>query len=414
MKKTHLLALALSLLESAMPDANGAGFVSTSSMHYARASHTATVLPNGKVLVAGGFGAAGTSAELYDPATGMWTVTNGMHASRAGATATLLPNGKVLVAGGGQSGGSYIPSTSAELYDPTTGTWKVTGSMKKGQVLHTATLLPNGKVLVVGQPDTELFDPAAGTWTDAGSVGSGIASFVHTATLLPDGKALLVGWYQDTELYDPTAGTWTTTSAPSSLPPNRGYDTATLLLNGKVLAASGGHVSAAELYDFRSGTWSATGSLTWDRDYCEATLLRNGQVLITGGYQQETDTPVASGELYDPTTGTWTVIPMNGPHFNHTATLLPNGKVLVAGGLNSSFSSLSSAELFEPDSDGAAPSMTILHQTNQILSFSWTGVGTLEQADSLTTLNWQPAPIQDNPHIINTTDPMQFFQIKVE
>jgi Kelch motif protein/galactose oxidase-like protein len=394
-------ALGLSL--ATIQHVKGAGFVSVSPMNIARNYHIATLLPNGKVLVAGGF--PGTSAELYDPATDTWTVTGSLRVARAGSPATLLPNGKVLVAGGTQSGGSLQSSASTELYDPATGRWTLTGSMKHARIglSSTATLLPNGKVLVVGGDATgssELYDPASGTWTLTGSASTG-----GRATLLPNGKVL-----RGAELYDPATGTWTPTGAPST---NR-YVTATLLLNGKVLVASGNRTFTAELYDPASGTWSATGSLTWDRDFCTATLLRNGQVLIAGGYQQETDTPVASGEVYDPASGTWTEIPMNEPHFSHTATLLANGKVLIAGGNGWNVSLLSSAELYEPDPDGATPFMTILYNANQIMSFYWTGAGTLEQSDSLTTPNWQPAPIQDNPHIVSTTGAMKFFRVKAD
>lgn len=330
----------------------------------------------------------------------MWTVTGALRAPRHFHTATLLPNGKVLIAGGGQGAGGQ-PIASAELYDPATGRWTLTGPMKHARVVPLATLLPNGKVLVVGgAPGAELYDPSSGTWTDTASPSTG-----GTPTLLANGK-VLVG----AELYDPATETWTATGAPST---NR-YVTATLLLNGKVLVASGNRTFTAELYDPESGTWSATGSLTWDRDYCTATLLRNGQVLVTGGYQQETDTPVASGEVYDPTTGTWAEMPMNEPHFSHTATLLPNGKALVAGGVGWGLQLLSSAEVYEPDADTALPSITVLHNANQIMSFSWNGVGTLEQSDSLTTPNWQPAPIQDDPHIISTTGAMKFFRVKGE
>jgi hypothetical protein len=222
--------------------------------------------------------------------------------------------------------------------------------------------------------------------------------------LLANGKVLAWG-----SLYDPVTGTWTTTGASST-----NYDTAQLLLDGKVLAAANSRTFTAELYDPNSRTWSPTGSLTWDRDYSTATILRNGQVLVTGGYQQETDTPMSSGEVYDPTTGTWTEIPMNEPHFSHTATLLANGKVLVAGGLGWGLSLLASAEVYEPDADTAIPSITILHNANQIMSFSWRGAGTLEQSDSLIAPNWQPAPIQANPHTISTTDAMKFYRVKAD
>ena len=124
-------------------------FNTTGSMSVARSRHTATLLNNGKVLVAGGGGGSScfASAELYDPATGTWSTTGSMNVARSGHTATLLNNGKVLVAGG--TGGS-LPFASAELYDPATGTWSTTGSMNVSRGHHTATLLNNGKVLVAG------------------------------------------------------------------------------------------------------------------------------------------------------------------------------------------------------------------------------------------------------------------------
>src|SRR5436189_278401 len=118
----------------------------TGSLNTERYSHTATLLPNGMVLVAGGGGGSDSrSAELYDPASGTWTTTGSLNTGRAEHTATLLPNGMVLVAGGSGSSGALA---SAELYDPASGSWTTTGSLNTARQLHTATLLPNGKVLV--------------------------------------------------------------------------------------------------------------------------------------------------------------------------------------------------------------------------------------------------------------------------
>ena len=118
------------------------------SMSTARLRPTTTLLPDGKVLVAGGrAGSYQSSVELYDPATGTWSSAGNMSTARFGHTATLLPNGKVLVAAG-DSGSGY--QSSAELFDPATGTWSPTGSMGTGRINHSATLLPNGKVLVAG------------------------------------------------------------------------------------------------------------------------------------------------------------------------------------------------------------------------------------------------------------------------
>jgi N-acetylneuraminic acid mutarotase len=151
------------------------------------------LLPNGKVLVAGGSGL--TSAELYDPASGTWTVTGRLANGRESATATLLPDGRVLVAGGVHTGGVYTKLTSAEVYDPISGRWTATGNMVaiRGFGIP-ATLLPDGKVLVAGgsgSASAELYDPASGTWTATRSMEAARAD--QTATLLLDGQVLVAG-----------------------------------------------------------------------------------------------------------------------------------------------------------------------------------------------------------------------------
>jgi hypothetical protein len=184
-------------VSSAPLDPNGCSlWTPTGSLNTARDSHTATLLPNGMVLVAGGFGPVRASAELYDPVSGTWTPTGSLNTARAQHTATLLPNGMVLVAGGFDS--NVNPSASAELYDPASGTWMPTGSLNTARTTHTATLLPNGMVLVAGGfgasgdlPNAELYDPATGTWTPTGSLN--VARTFHTATLLNNGMVLVAG-----------------------------------------------------------------------------------------------------------------------------------------------------------------------------------------------------------------------------
>ncbi len=178
------------------PDA----FEQTGSLATGRYYHTATLLPNGKVLVVGGrtgfpSGVILASAELYNPESGTWTTTGSMGGTRWIHTATLLPSGKVLVAGG-QGGSGYL--ASAELYDPTSGTWSSTGSLDVAHSSPAATLLPDGKVLLAGGlsnggalASTELYDPETGTWTTTGSMGG--TRWIHTATLLPSGKVLVAG-----------------------------------------------------------------------------------------------------------------------------------------------------------------------------------------------------------------------------
>jgi hypothetical protein len=326
----------------------------TGSLNTARYSHTATLLSNGTVLVAGGYnGGAIASAELYDSATGTWTYTGSLNTARYSHTATLLYDGRVLVTGGQNSDVSSL--ASAELYDPATGTWTYTGSLNVGREGHTATLYPYGTVLVAGGNNNgaiasaEYYDPATGTWTYTGSLNTARVS--HTAMLLPNGEVLAAGGddgapVASAELYNKTwMGTWTYTG---SLNVPRYVHTATLLSDdGRVLVAAGFNgdfLTSAEVYDSATGTWTVTGSLNTARGYHSATLLSNGTVLVAGG---NNNGAVASAELYDPATGTWTYTgSLNTARDSHTATLLPNGEVLVAGGEEQGLT-LASAELYD-------------------------------------------------------------------
>jgi hypothetical protein len=171
-------------------------------MNVRRFDHTATLLPSGQVLVAGGLasGAALASAEVYDPLSGRWTLTGSLRTARSQHTTTLLPSGIVLVAGGADGNGNGL--ASAELYDPASGRWTTTGAMSMPRVDHTATLLPSGQVLVVGGCNAssagcsvlgsaERYDPASGEWKPAGTLAT--ARLDHTATLLPSGQVLVAG-----------------------------------------------------------------------------------------------------------------------------------------------------------------------------------------------------------------------------
>jgi hypothetical protein len=366
------------------PCAGQSGWTATGSLGTRRYVHTATLLPNGKVLVTAGYSSSGdlASAELYDPATGTWTATGSLGTARGLHTATLLLNGKVLVAGGVGNSGDLA---SAELYDPASGTWTATGSLNTARDSHTATLLPDGNVLVAGGLNSpgdlvsaELYDPASGTWTATGSLGT--ARRDHTATLLRDGKVLVAGGLDSSnfptrsaELYNPASGTWTGTG---SLNTARAYGgTATLLPSGKVLVAGGSIVSeilaGAELYDPLSGSWGATRSLGTGRYEHTATLLPDGKVLVAGGFGTSIPRPLASAELYVPVSGTWSATgSLRTARQFHTATLLPNGNVLVAGGIGSS-SDLASAELYVPPPPPiTGPPVAITNPATLIASFS--------------------------------------------
>lgn len=331
----------------------------TGSLVMGRMEHTATLLPNGKVLVAGGSGCMPpfvpgwicASAELYDPASGQWAATGSMGAARLGHTATLLGNGRVLVAGG--SGCQDMPvCTSTELYDPATGRWVPGGHMSAWRFFHTATLLHNGDVLVAGGvlcaagacASAELYDPASGRWQTTGRLHEG--RFLHTATLLPTGRVLVAGGEgclpihicASAELYDPATGAWHETGRMTV---GREEHTATLLHSGQVLVAGGygcgpSNVCAgAELYDPATGRWRPTGRMAQARAGHTATLLPDGEVLAAGGYgcDRQGCHHLASAELYDPATGTWRAAGrMHRVREYQTATLLTNGRVLLAGG----------------------------------------------------------------------------------
>ncbi len=275
-------------------------FTITGSMSTARYIQRMTLLPNGKVLVTGGASAANqsyASAELYDPVAGTFSSAGSMSTSRLHHTATLLPNGKVLIAGGAVSGG-FVVTASADLYDPATGTFTPTGSMSVPRNEHTATLLRNGEVVTVGgesgwgggtrYSSAELYDPATGTFAPTGSMNT--IHVAHIAALMADGRVLVAGGIAATatistaEIYDPD--TWQF-SPTGSMNASRHYFDAVLLGDNKVLVAGGtsgpSPLASAELYDPASGTFSPIGPMNYPRAYCSLIKLANGQVLATGG-----------------------------------------------------------------------------------------------------------------------------------
>jgi WD40 repeat protein len=286
---------------------------------------------------------------------GTWKATGSLALGRILHTTTLLKGGlQVLTAGGF--------NTTSELYDVATGTWTRTGDTLSTHRYHTMTLLPDGRVLIAGggsclttDPSSELYYPDLGVWKATGSLV--VFRSHHTATLLPNGKVLVTGGEDSTgatlssvELYDPATGTF---SLAGHMGAARRDHTATLLPNGKVLVAGGGDdarelLTSAELYDPESGTWTPVGALGTPRRFHTATLLPNGKVLAAGGGSWD----VASGtsaELYDPATGRWTATgSMGTPRRLHTATLLPNGKLLAVAGYHQATGILTAAEFYDP------------------------------------------------------------------
>jgi Galactose oxidase, central domain/Abnormal spindle-like microcephaly-assoc'd, ASPM-SPD-2-Hydin len=349
----------------------------TPSMNTARNGATATLLPNGRVLIAGGYN-GGTSSlsstDLYDPATNTFAAsTPSMHIGRDGATATLLPNGNVLIAGGSYG---FSALQIAELYNWGSNSFPSTVLMNMARAGATATLLPNGMVLIAGGvtnggplPTTvELYDTASGTFVPPTAASPppsmNAGRYAATATLLPNGKVLIAGgadlnagYLDSTELYDSATNTFAPQGATPVMNTPRRSATATLLPNGKVLIAGGwntnSHIdlSSTELYDPAANTFAppaATPVMNTARDQATATLLPNGKVLIAGG--EAIGAIFSSTELYDPGTNSFAAsTPMMNAARNFTAAivLLPNGKVLIAGGYDNNVS-LSSIELYTP------------------------------------------------------------------
>ncbi len=377
-KTTGFLLLSLMLLpvlcfsRGGIPWPSGPGSVSEiGAMHIARASQSSTLLPDGKVLIAGGFAGSGgeydpyRTTELYDPGSGTFELAASMSIGRSGHTATLLKNGKVLMVGGWT--GRYDIRQSAELYDPATNTFAPTGDLVVERAGSTATLLVDGRVLIAGGGDreenalasAEIYDPATGKFSLTGNMVEPRGAF--TATALKDGRVLIVGGssghyrsqnvYRSAEIYDPATGKFTLTGDMSA---GRHKHAAILLRSGRVLIVGGsdnrdwhGEYASAEIYDPASGSFSSTGAMSTARFKLPAAvaLLPNGKVLVAGGG------PFA--ELYEEATGTFTKVPgsLGAARFFASVTSLPGGKALIAGGYAESGGSLpatAAAWLYQP------------------------------------------------------------------
>jgi hypothetical protein len=353
-----------------------------------RADQSAIALQDGRVLIAGGttngnVGGVTATAEIYDPMAQTFTQTGSMSVPRQGATATLLNDGRVLLAGGVQNIGFRSELSSAELYDPIAGTFTATGSMRTAREGHTATLLRDGRVLVAGGSDNgthtldsaELYDPSTGTWSFAGHMT--VPRVAHVAVLLGNGNVLIAGGgrgdrpggyiaYQNAETYSPEFAQFNPVAAHMK---NDRVGAAALLLDdgralivggksGQVLTSFGpgtlnlnsmAPLDTAEVFDPESHSFIATGKMHAPHYLPRLAKLQNGYVLVTSGWQQKGPVVVgmASADVFVPQSSTFSQVPpMHVARLQNSSTILPEGNVLIAGGIDGSSNVTASVEFY--------------------------------------------------------------------
>ena len=400
------------------PSFSTSAFTGTGSAVNTRFAHVAMRLSDGRMLVAGGIsGISGLkTAELYDPATGTWSVTGSMAFERIGLAAAPLPDGRVLVAGGArfnQACADPPAGNSAEIYDPATGVWSLTSNLAQARTSGLAVALADGRVLFVGggsrcgvvYANADIYDPATGVWTATGALN--VARQSPAGVLLPDGRVLVAGGagvspfpsLASAEIYDPTTGVWTLTGSMHD-PRMWAFDDMsaanfmTLLPDGRVLAAGGlnrcntsgcdiAFLTSAELFDPATGTWTATGSLAAGRWRHQMTLLPDGHVLVAGGRQG--GAILGSAEIYNPATGVFNPAgALVTARQDFTAPLLTNGSVLLAAGQGVA-GILKSAELFTPNHAPTADVAPPVAAANEGSAVNFDGRGSSDpDGDSLT------------------------------
>jgi len=357
----NLLVAVMPIETAARADSRVGSVSPAASMLEPRSGHSATLLRDGKVLIAGGMRRNQDfyrSAELYDPATGKFQPTGEMSAARVGHAAVLLQSGKVLIAGGWVGRGC---TDSAELYDPSTGKFRVIAKMTARRGEPRATMLANGDVLITGGDDhdgpsghlasAEVFRTATLSFQATGAMHH--ARVAHTATLLNDGKVLVAGGKGENlttkaELYDPKTGAFSVTG---SLVTARYKHTAGLLPDGRVLIAGGsddrdwsGNLNSAEVYDPGTGKFAPTSSMNDSRFKLpeEAVQLGAGRLLVAGGSRET--------EMFDPASKKFFAVSglMNDKWHYMTETKLRDGSVLLAGGYADSDQATAQTWIYRP------------------------------------------------------------------
>jgi N-acetylneuraminic acid mutarotase len=321
---------------------------SATTMNFARAGHTATLLPDGKVLIAAGCIVDGCedrltrTAEVFDPSKNTFSNTGRLAVARVGHAAILLNSGKVLIVGGWAGPDA---TASAELYDPTTKVFAMTGSMNEARDGFTATRLTDGRVLIAGGyrgnmqrlSSAELYDPRQGTFTVMGRMGT--ARMSHSASLLPDGRVLIVGGTRSrgevlssAEIFDPVAGIFQTASGLRS---PRHKQAAVTLNDGRIMMLGGadanefnGQFSSTETFNPKSGQFVSSAEMKAARFKISdaATLLADGEVLIAGSDR--------TAEIFNPITNTFRAVSgqLDAERSFSTVTRLLDGRVLIVGG----------------------------------------------------------------------------------
>jgi WD40 repeat protein len=346
-------------------DATGTEHISNgSNMNLARAGHTATLLPDGNVLIAAGCIVDGCedrltrTAEVFESSKNTFSSTAQLSVARVGHAAVLLDSGKVLIIGGWAGSDA---TASAELYDPSTHVFVTAGSLHEARDGFTATRLNDGRVLIAGGyrgnmqrlSSAELYDPRQGTFMITGRMGT--ARMSHSASLLPNGRVLIVGGTRargevlsSAEVFDPGTGTF---QMVSSLHTPRHKQAAITLNDDSILILGGadanefnGQFSSTETFNLKSGRFvlSATMRAARFKIPDAVTRLANGEVLIAGS-----DRTV---ELFDPIRKTLRTVSgqLDAERSFSTVTRLPDGRVLIAGGYDPNIRVTNRTWLYNP------------------------------------------------------------------
>jgi N-acetylneuraminic acid mutarotase len=357
-------------------------WTATGALQVARGYAPMVRLGDGSVITAGGQDQYTyfSTAERYDPSAGTWASAGSISQAATGQVAVALPDGKALFAGGTDGFAYYV---GGDVFDPVAGTWTQTPAMVNAHAYGAAASLANGDVLVVGGYDggatlttakVDIYDASEGTWSAGPPLPDGVGRFGLTATTLADGRVLVAGG-DDGSLSSgstlPSAAIYTSGEgwqAAESMPQSRFDHAAALLPDGRVLIAGGSTVGGTalyecEVYDPSTGHWTVTGRLLEARYGLTLSALADGRILAAGGYSSSSRPAVETAEIYDPTTGGWspTGFMITGRR-NSAAVALADGRVLVAGGNDEADTVfLSSAETYAPPTPSIVYPATTYH-----------------------------------------------------